>query len=399
MDEYYQAASALPQPLAGALAALSPRIAPFVQEIRLRVGQGVQFTVQGQLSPAGKYLPELNEKISEETLKNCFLQLCRHSVYAYEDELSRGYFTLPGGSRVGVAGCRGGRGFGRVTSLNLRIARPVLCSLPTELTDFLAAPTGGVLVVGVPGSGKTTFLRSVLQYLIEQRQIVAVADERGELTGVDCKGKMLVSPGCDVYTRCSKAAAVEMSLRCMNPRFILCDELGTAEDAAALEWGVASGVVFAASVHCESLRALQNAPSWRGCCKRAPLRGRCCWRADIAPARSRNGKRSVKRCPAAGIDPAAVRGGRRAGAGGSPKTGAPVGAGTYLCAAAFVYRADAAVPAAARCRAVGARRRLPGICRPRRGSVYRVGKSSAARRPARPETGRGAKPAARSRGK
>ena len=260
MDEYYQAASALPQPLAGTLAALSPRIAPFVQEIRLRVGQGVQFTVQGQLSPAGKYLPELNEKISEETLKNCFLQLCRHSVYAYEDELSRGYFTLPGGSRVGVAGCRGGRGFGRVTSLNLRIARPVLCSLPKELTDFLAAPTGGVLVVGVPGSGKTTFLRSILQYLIEQRQIVAVADERGELTGVDCKGKMLVSPGCDVYTRCSKAAAVEMSLRCMNPRFILCDELGTAEDAAALEWGVASGVVFAASVHCESLRALQKRP-------------------------------------------------------------------------------------------------------------------------------------------
>ena len=260
MDEYYQAASALPQPLAGALAALSPRIAPFVQEIRLRVGQGVQFTVQGQLSPAGKYLPELNEKISEETLKNCFLQLCRHSVYAYEDELSRGYFTLPGGSRVGVAGCRGGRGFGRVTSLNLRIARPVLCSLPKELTDFLAAPTGGVLVVGVPGSGKTTFLRSILQYLIEQRQIVAVADERGELTGIDCKGKMLVSPGCDVYTRCSKAAAVEMSLRCMNPRFILCDELGTAEDAAALEWGVASGVVFAASVHCESLQALQKRP-------------------------------------------------------------------------------------------------------------------------------------------
>ena len=46
----------------------------------------------------------------------------------------------------------------------------------------------------------------------------------------------------------------------MNPRFILCDELGTAEDAAALEWGVASGVVFAASVHCESLRALQKRP-------------------------------------------------------------------------------------------------------------------------------------------
>ena len=260
MDEYYQTAAALPPPFAGALASLSPRIAPAVQEIRLRVGQSVQFTMQGKLTAARKYLPSLAGEISEETLKTCFLHLCRHSVYAYEDELSRGYFTLPGGSRVGVAGCRGGRGFGRVTSLNLRIARPILCSLPGELTDFLAAPTGGVLVVGAPGSGKTTFLRSILQYLIEQRQIVAVADERGELTGIDCKGKMLVREGCDVYTRCSKAAAVEMALRCMNPRFILCDELGTAEDAAALEWGVASGVVFAASVHCESLRSLQKRP-------------------------------------------------------------------------------------------------------------------------------------------
>ena len=138
MDEYYQAAAALPPPFAGALASLSPRIAPAVQEIRLRVGQSVQFTMQGKLTAARKYLPSLAGEISEETLKTCFLHLCRHSVYAYEDELSRGYFTLPGGSRVGVAGCRGGRGFGRVTSLNLRIARPILCSLPGELTDFLA---------------------------------------------------------------------------------------------------------------------------------------------------------------------------------------------------------------------------------------------------------------------
>ena len=32
-----------------------------------------------------------------------------------------------------------------------------------------------------------------------------------------------------------------MALRCMNPQYIICDELGTAADAAALEEGIASG--------------------------------------------------------------------------------------------------------------------------------------------------------------
>ena len=57
---------------------------------------------------------------------------------------------------------------------------------------------------------------------------------------------------CDVYTRYPKAKAIEMALRCMNPQAIVCDELGTAADAEALEAGLASGVVFLASVHCES---------------------------------------------------------------------------------------------------------------------------------------------------
>ncbi|MGN0984055.1 MAG: stage III sporulation protein AA, partial [Gemmiger sp.] len=37
---------------------------------------------------------------------------------------------------------------------------------------------------------------------------------------------------------------------CMNPQVIFCDELGTQQDAAALEQGIASGAVFYASVHC-----------------------------------------------------------------------------------------------------------------------------------------------------
>ena len=51
-----------------------------------------------------------------------------------------------------------------------------------------------------------------------------------------------------------------MALRCMNPQAIVCDELGTAADATALEAGMASGAVFLASVHCDSMEHLQKRP-------------------------------------------------------------------------------------------------------------------------------------------
>lgn len=57
MDEYYRLAQCLPQPYAAELAALPIRCAPYVQEIRLRAGQSMLFTVNGRVSPAAKYLP------------------------------------------------------------------------------------------------------------------------------------------------------------------------------------------------------------------------------------------------------------------------------------------------------------------------------------------------------
>ena len=61
-------------------------------------------------------------------------------------------------------------------------------------------------------------------------------------------------------TRCTKAQAIQMALRCMNPQVIVCDELGTQADLQAVEAGLACGVVFVASVHCDTLEALNRKP-------------------------------------------------------------------------------------------------------------------------------------------
>lgn len=256
MDEYYSTIEILPDTLRIELRALRPAVAPRIQEVRLRAGLPVQFTIAGRLQPACRFLPDAKHAacLTKEMLRSCFLSLCRHSVYAHEEELRQGFFTLPNGGRIGVAGTRSPGGFATVTSLNLRISRHLTCALPPPLLEILDTLGAGILVAGVPGSGKTTFLRSMIQYLERSDRILCIADERSELAPA------LQGTGCDCYTRCSKADGISMALRCMNPQVIVCDELGTAADIAAVEAGLASGVVFLASVHCDNPDHLRRKP-------------------------------------------------------------------------------------------------------------------------------------------
>ena len=101
-----------------------------------------------------------------------------------------------------------------------------------------------------------------MQKLCEGDALVSVIDERGELMA--CEAGSLPRAAqirCDVYARCTKAEGIAMALRCMNPQVIVCDELGTPGDAEAVAQGVASGVVFFATVHCDDPAGLRKKPA------------------------------------------------------------------------------------------------------------------------------------------
>lgn len=265
MDEYYNAIRRLPVPVRDALAQLPPTFAVQVHEIRLRSERPVVFSTPNGPVLAPNLLPKCASalQLSSRELQECFYSLCEKSVHSYENQLSQGFFTIPGGHRVGVAGiCRtaenGRNSFQTITSLNLRVARMLFVPLPPLLQGSLADSFHGMILAGSPGSGKTTLLRSIIKAASEQGKKVAVVDERQELWPCDPWGNSPRIPlNCDVLSNCPKTSGIEMAVRCLGPQIVVCDELGSSEEFRQVERGIQSGVGFICSAHAASMDELE----------------------------------------------------------------------------------------------------------------------------------------------
>ena len=276
MDEYYRTVKALPAWLAAPLAQLPTQTAARVQELRLRTGCAVTFTVQGRQCPASAVpgCPPALAAIRLDALQieEIFHTLCNGSVHTHERELAEGYLTTAAGNRVGVAGQfvqREGQSITlqKVTSLNLRIARGCVIPLPPALDKLLEQHFTGLLIVGEPGSGKTTLLRTIARTLAERQRLVAVVDERGELFPPE-----QALPPLERIGGVDKARAVQMALRTLAPQVILLDELGSLEETMALEQGFFGGVDFIASIHAPDAAQARCRPQVQTLLQRGMLR-------------------------------------------------------------------------------------------------------------------------------
>lgn len=200
-------------------------------------------------------------------------RVTNHSIYAVEEELRRGYVTVSGGHRIGLAG-RTVLDNGVVSHLrdiagfNVRIARARIgfgAQVLPGLLDFGSKTIRHTLIISPPQQGKTTLIRDLARCVSSGEwhhsaaqgwggRKVGIVDERSEIAASE-KGVPTfdLGPRCDVLDACPKAEGIMMMVRSLSPEIIVVDEIGRPEDAAALNEAIHAGVRVLATAHATDL--------------------------------------------------------------------------------------------------------------------------------------------------
>lgn len=235
-----------------------------VSEIRLRAGAPMSVTADGKniYIFGGRTV-----SCSADELAETLGRLCEDSVHTYAETIREGYVFLSGGYRVGVCGTARSEGekvvgVYSVSSLCIRIPHAVtgVCGGLMDIirTDGKISPA---LIFSPPGVGKTTLLRDVAYCVSRGTDAIraCIIDTRGEIY----QGELFSDCLCDVLTGYPRAKGMEIAARTLSAQMIVCDEMGTEDEARAILSVQNCGVPLIASAHAESMDGLMRRPNIR----------------------------------------------------------------------------------------------------------------------------------------
>lgn len=204
--------------------------------------------------------------VTQQEINNSIRKICDFSMYTYQNQIRDGYITLKGGHRAGICGTSVLSENGTISnirdisSVNLRIARQIIGAADFILKNKFDVNLPNILIVGVPGSGKTTVLRDLARSLSIGKNCnmrkVSVIDQRNEIAAVSGGNTGFDLGLCDILSGYSKDVGMIQAIKSLSPEVIICDEIGSLEEANAIKQCLNAGVKIIASMHAESLKEL-----------------------------------------------------------------------------------------------------------------------------------------------
>ena len=271
-DSFVSAAEILCDELRNAVMSIPESRRANIQEIRLRCGKPLVLTDGTSalfIDSGGRVLYSLSDnafRVTQRHIYDTFRRLCSYSVYSCANDIKNGFITVKGGHRAGLCGTAvvsGGKitAVNDISSIDLRISRQIT-GVSEPVIKRLCPLRSGVLIAGVPSSGKTTILRDIAYRLslgIDCKIMrTVVIDERGEISGT-YSGKAYNELGlCDIMNGYPKGEGIMQAIRAMSPQVIICDELGDEKDCRSVEQGINAGVIIIATAHASSFEELMK---------------------------------------------------------------------------------------------------------------------------------------------
>ncbi|KNF07391.1 stage III sporulation protein AA [Gottschalkia purinilytica] len=264
-----------------------------IEEIRLRVNRPLMIYFEGKdyfLSKNGQLLyPHSSDLRSDEYfliepihIINTFQVMSNYSVYSIENELKRGFITIKGGHRIGIAG-RMVYGENNIetmkdiSSINIRIARQKL-GVSNKFMKYILKDRNTIyhtLIVSPPQCGKTTILRDLIRNISNGYSEynfsglkVGVIDERSEIANMyNGQPQNDIGVRTDVLDGCNKYDGLTMLIRSMSPNVIATDEVGDLLDIKAIHEAIKAGVKVIATVHGQDIEDIKTRPNLKNIIK------------------------------------------------------------------------------------------------------------------------------------
>ncbi|MBG9590394.1 stage III sporulation protein AA [Cytobacillus firmus] len=257
----------LPKKIAEQLQRIPPKILKDLEEIRVRISRPIELTARG----VPHFLPYI---IDSEDALHLLNKISHFSIYTLEEELKRGYITIEGGHRVGLAGkviLEQGKvkAIRDISSFNIRIAREKVGIAQTLIPRIYRDGWLHTMIIGPPQTGKTTLLRDIARIISSgdsgsglPASKVGIVDERSEIAGcVNGIPQMTFGNRIDVLDACPKAEGMMMMIRSMSPEVLVVDEIGRHEDAEAIMEAVNAGIKLIMTTHGNSLEEIKRRPT------------------------------------------------------------------------------------------------------------------------------------------